>query len=428
MLELELDTDPWQSEIINDPHRVKVAIVGRRAGKSTMLYLYGIKTALEYTGIKVLFTSPTFARCKSAMKAMATTPYWSKLCRRSYSQFPMRYEMVTGSTIEFRSLDKGHYKNIKGEGIKLALFDEAALCEEEAYFECIRPMLLDTDGTACLASTYRGRNWLYHLAQQGLTPNDKVKSWVLPSSVGRRFQGPEGIKRLEQYKAECAHKPGYFEQECENQPLSGTDCVFKFVDKALFDPSQNELARFQRAEAGHRYILAADLGRTPDFGYICVLDFDTGVVVYTEQLPQVEHSIQADKVRMIADRYQATVMVDATGGAAGGHDDSHVRFYRDRIPGIREFHFSQNNKRNLVGHLDLELQTAKVKIPRTHTELIAQLKTYRYKMSDFAIFPTFGAPSGEHDDAVSALCMAAWARKNNWINSSTAMPLSSALY
>src|SRR6266478_2373983 len=108
MLELQLDTDPWQSEIILDPHRVKVAVVGRRAGKSTMLYLYGIKTALEYQGIKVLFTSPTYARCKSAMKAMATTPYWSLLCRRSYAQFPMRYEMVTGSTIEFRSLVTVH--------------------------------------------------------------------------------------------------------------------------------------------------------------------------------------------------------------------------------------------------------------------------------------------------------------------------------
>jgi hypothetical protein len=141
-----------------------------------------------------------------------------------------------------------------------------------------------------------------------------------------------------------------------------------------------------------------------------------GNVVHVEQYPLgMRHEEQAQRTLTLSKRYnQALVVLDTTGGASGGRSESHIREYEKVLRSFQPVVWTIDTKRNMVNRLALDLETQKVKIPAAFTDLIAQLKLYRYKMTQNGIQPTFG-PSEGHDDLVAALMMATWAREKEWL-------------
>ena len=81
----------------------------------------------------------------------------------------------------------------------------------------------------------------------------------------------------------------------------------------------------------------------------------------------------------------------------------------------------------MVNKLALDLEKALIKIPAQFTELISQLKLYRYKMSAGAMQPSFG-PSEGKDDLVASLMMASLARERGWIHNPNYGSISDAIY
>jgi len=405
-----LKATPAQVEIIEDKTPIKVVTCGRRWGKTTLMALALARTAFAFPGSKSMYIANDYALSLDLFRTMKRARGFMRFVKSSPAQFPPRMELKNGSEIQFRSGDRPEL--ILGGGRKLICQDEAARGKRDLYQEKLLPMIADTDGQIILGSTYNGRNWYYDLSKEGRKGAEDIRTWVYPSRTGLKFQGARGKRRLERLRKRFPESVWLQEFEC--QPLASKDAVFRFVERIVggrLEPT---------AIPGHNYVLGLDLGRVKDPTGAVVLDLNTDTVAHAESFPlMMEHAEQAQRAKRLAQAYNdADVIVDSTGGAAGGKEESYVKFYRDVIDGLREITWTRTMKMNLVNQTALDIERKKVYIPKEATELVAQTKLYQYRFGANAIMPTYGAPSGEHDDEISGLMMCLWARERGWVSAS----------
>ena len=399
---------PHQIEIIEHPAQIKAAVCGRRWGKTIMMAMYLAIAALKRPNCTVWYVSQSYSRSLKMMRIMKKCKPFMMLVRAVHSQFPPRFEMKNGSEVGFRSADRPD--ELRGEGLRLICVDEAAILTKYLFWEVLYPMVADTDGTILAGSTFNGHNWFYELAEEGKKNLPDKKTWVYPTASGMRFQGQKGRARLARFKANTP--PMVWQQECECEPLALIDAVFMYVDQCIGGVPG-------RPDPRTRYVVSQDIGRTYDPSGVVVMDY-AGNVAHVEQYPLgMLHATQARRTLALSQQFNnATVVLDTTGGASGGHSESHIKEYQKIIHAFQPVTWTIDTKRNMVNRLALDLETMKVKIPPVFKDLIAQLKLYRYKIAQNAIQPTFG-PSEGRDDLVAALMMAAWAREKQWFSTSS---------
>lgn len=403
---------PAQREIIHHPARIKVAVCGRRWGKTVLMAMALGIVAAQYPGCRCWYVANDYSLVLEQMRMMMKSQSFMAMVAKPHMQFPPRFEMKNGSQIAFRSADRPHL--LRGAGLRLICHDEAANSSKELFWEVLAPMTLDTGGTIICGSTYKGRNWFYDLAEKGkrwnadpLSADHLIKTWIYPTSTGMRFQDAAGKKRLEQLKAET--DPMTWQQECECEPLAVTGAVFRHVDQCI--GGEPEVWNERQPQRG-LYVVAQDLGRVEDHSAIIVLNLETGNVAHACEYPLgMLHEDQAKRTRDIAAQYRALVVLDSTGGAAGGRHESYVREYLKIMPDAREINFTAETKRNMVNRLNLDFEQRRVTIPPEYKEVISQCKLYQYKQTDTAIIPQF---FGRPDDYVASLMMATWARERGW--------------
>lgn len=413
----KLHVTPDQGSILRHPARVKVAVCGRRWGKTILMAMALVKAACEFPGSRSWYIANDYGLALAQMRMMKRNPDFMKLVAHPVSQFPPRFEMKNGSEIAFRSADRPDL--LLGAGLRLIAHDEAARSSKDLFWRVLMPMLTDTRGTMLCGSTYAGRNWFYNLAELGKKydpsnpTNDFIKTWVYPTRTGISFQGLGGAEELERLRAQ--YPPMVWSQEFECEPLATIDAVFMYVDQCIVNTLPLPPQRCAQ------YIVSQDIGRTYDPSAVIVID-KAGNVCHAEVYPLgMLHAEQAKRTLATAQRFNcAQVVLDTTGGASGGKSESHIREYLHIIPNAREITHNQTEKRNMVNRLALDFETKKVSIPAQFKELIAQLKLYRYKIGEFSVNPQFGAEKNGHDDLVAALYQATWAREKNWFRSNGA--------
>lgn len=402
------NANPAQVEILQHPARIKVAVCGRRWGKTILMLLAMAVTALEYPGCRIWFIANDYAHAMAQMRAMKRSPDFMKLVRHCYAQFPPRFELKNGSEICFRSADRPDL--LLGAGLRLIAYDEAARGTKDLFYRVLMPMIADTRGTIITGSTYNGRNWFYDLAELGKNwsednPDAMVKTWIYPTHTGYEFQSDEGQQELKRLKANT--DPMTWKQEYECEPLALIDAVFAHVDQCVSKKPANV------PQHGRRYVLAQDIGRVVDASGIVVMDLDTGEIVCAHGYPLgMRHDEQAKRTRQTAEDWNnALVVLDTTGGATGGRNESAIKDYAKIITSFMPIVWTVDTKRNMVNRLALDFETKKLSIPEEFKELISQAKLYRYKFSESAMQPTF---FGRPDDQIAALMMCAWAREKGW--------------
>ena len=400
-----------QNEILNDKHPVKIVLAGRRWGK-TVMEAYGlIMTAQNHPGCSCWYVSNNYRLSGKLMRIMAGNAEFMRLVDRPSWREPGRFNLKNGSEIEF--LSSSMPTNLRGGGQKLVCLDECGEQPRSLYEQILLPKILDTGGSIICTGTPNGRNWFWDLYDTYKDKkDDTIRSWKYTTEQGMRFQGAAGKKRLLAFKNSMAS--GTYEQECLCMPLSATDTVFRFTER-MIDP----MGHLSGPMNGKKYVAGLDLGRTTDPSCLVIIEVDSGRILFLRQFPLgMEHSVQAAAVKEVVKQYGCQVVIDTTGGAAGGQHESYIEFYRERLgSALREFTFTAESKRNLVNHLALQIEQSKIHIPEVECkELIAQVKSYRQKQSEWGMSPRFGAPSGEHDDQVMALGLACWGIKQKWFN------------
>ena len=158
-----------QLNIFDDPARFRVAVCGRRFGKS-FLAIWEIARAARQPNQRVLYIAPSYRQAKSII----FDPLIEQLTKRNtvkrVIQSELSITLINGSKIELRSADAAD--SMRGLSGSFAVLDEVAFMDKTVWTDVVRPLLSDQEGGALFITTPQGQNWVYDLYLQGETLDD----------------------------------------------------------------------------------------------------------------------------------------------------------------------------------------------------------------------------------------------------------------
>jgi predicted phage terminase large subunit-like protein len=200
---------PHQRPVLLHPARYKVVVTGRRWGKTTL----GLLACLEghgahagqwpgaLQGAQIWWCAPTYPMASAIWRDLkfATKRAWV-----AKSELERRIDLPGGGSVTVRSTDNPD--TLRGVGLDGVVLDEAAMMDERAWTEVLRPTLADRQGWALFLSTPKGQNWYWRLFEQA----GQQPEWA-------RWQAPTAENPLippdELAAAEREQGPWVFRQE-----------------------------------------------------------------------------------------------------------------------------------------------------------------------------------------------------------------------
>lgn len=159
------DDHPKQAEIFRDTSRFRIAVCGRRFGKTVLGTEEALRAAYDTPKGKIWIIGPT--------REMVKELFWTPLLNRCRD---LRWKIKLDGTylrivrtanyaqIVLKSADR--IDRLRGHGLHLAIMDEYADMDAELWPEVIRPALTDTMGKALFIGTPKGRTHFYELYQR----------------------------------------------------------------------------------------------------------------------------------------------------------------------------------------------------------------------------------------------------------------------
>ena len=164
---------PAQKTIANSKKRFRVAVCGRRFGKSYLAMRELAKFAAQ-PNRRIFAVYPSYRMAKQII--------WDKLKYKlmdmnwvdKINESDLSISLINGSKIFLRGAD--NFDSLRGIACDFLIMDEFAMIDEKAWTEVLRPTLSDTGGHALFISTPMGMgNWAYELYQN---QNKDPESWA----------------------------------------------------------------------------------------------------------------------------------------------------------------------------------------------------------------------------------------------------------
>jgi hypothetical protein len=416
-----------QREVLALPGRFRVAVCGRRFGKTVAAMLAVIQRCEHNSDAqRVWWISPIQDQSDRVEREMVE---WLKTrIRRGkvldddedetyWDHRKQEHALIysgNGSRIEFHS---AHVPDrLRGAGLNLVVIDEAADVSEYTWNLVIKPMLLDAHGEAFILGTPRGTgNWLhrlYLLGQDGEHART-YRSIRLPTTRNPRITKEE----LDEFRADMSEEE--FRQEFEAEFIESAGAVFTKITDAI---DGDVLAR---GRAGEIYVTGIDLGEHKDFTVLCSVGCRSQRLEGFARFNRIGWHEQVARIKEYLERFPGPCIVDNTGVGDPIFSDIQ-RFHKSFT---EPFTFTPATKAEVVHGLALGLESKELKLARVPL-LIDELKAFSRIESKraFAAYTKYGAPQGLHDDCVMALALAWYGLKKAalWAAHSGPLPLSFA--
>jgi phage FluMu gp28-like protein len=298
LTKFEIKLHQNQIQIFKAPERFKIAITGRRFGKTYLAAYSIILSALKKQNGVYFVVSPSYAQTKiiwRMIKRFLPREYIKKIMEGE-----LYIELVNGSLIFAKSGDNP--SSLRGEGLDGVVLDEAAFLHPDVWNEAIRPALADKMGWAIIISSPKGKNWLYELFLRGLDDTQPDYASFRFSSFDNPLVPPSEIEEMSRNLPELSYK-----QEILASFIEGGGVVFRNVDKVMRGYPEEPIP-------GVFYIMGVDLGRHEDFTVISVARTDQNRQVYLEKFNRTDWDYIKDRVRDVHFKYNnAPIIIDSTG-------------------------------------------------------------------------------------------------------------------
>lgn len=165
-------SDP-QLSIARDTHRFRVAVCGRRFGK-TFLARNQIAKYSRYPNQLVWYVAPTYRQAKGIMWKPLKTRLREINWVKKVNETELTIELVNNTTIQLKGADNPD--SLRGLGLNFLIFDETGDIDPDAWNVC-RPMLSDTGGHALFLGTPKGMNWFKDLYDRQIIDPENWASW-----------------------------------------------------------------------------------------------------------------------------------------------------------------------------------------------------------------------------------------------------------
>lgn len=375
-----------QRRVLESDTRFRVLNWGRRTGKNEVAIVDTIRYALENPDSIVWWVSPTYEQSNDYGfdRMLEMLPNALVQGEPTYSK-PRSIELITGTTISFKSADKP--KSLKGGGVDRMVVDEAASIAGDIWYEYLRPTLTDTLGGGCIISTPKGKDWFHTMFYRGQEDEDDTV-W---SSHATSFDNP--------------HVPdSEIEQQRENMPdrIYEQEYLAEFTEDAgeVFIDMNIEDYDYESKVGSEPYRIGVDYARHHDWTVVLVLD-SAGYVVHIRRVQKTSwHAIEA-VIKNVYEQFQpATVQVDAT------RDNKITEDLEAVGVNVEPIKFTQQKKADMVENCAAMLEAGDVTIPEDASRLRREMEAFEYDVTR-AGNVRYAAGDTEHDDMVDALCLAA---------------------
>ena len=371
-----------QKEIHDCPSRFRVVDAGRRFGKTRLGVWECLEVGLQ--GRRAWWVAPSYPIAQVG---------WRPL-RRIGQQLPgtdvrlaeMSIMLPNGGEVRVRSADNPD--SLRGEGLDLAVLDEAAWIKQEAWSEALRPALSDKLGRALFISTPRGRNWFWEQYQRGVRGDDDYKSFYFPTSANPHIPAVE-IEAAKHELPEIIYRQEYLAEFIDDQ-----GGVFRRVQEA----AQSQPLKIP--QEGSQYVAGVDVAASIDYTVVTVLDVSTHEMVYMDRFNRVDYNVLIDRLEAIYKRWNLSSMkIEANSIGQPVIDQLNIRNMS-----IIPFLTTAATKQVIIQNLQAAFENADIKIINDPV-LIGELLSFESKRNPSGSF-SYAAPEGLHDDAVMSLAIA----------------------
>jgi len=260
--------------------------------------------------------------------------------------------------------------------------------KEEAWTEALRPALMDKKGIGIFTGTPKGKNWYFQLWMRGQDPlQTDYKSWAFPS-IDNPYIDPKEIKDFGRDMPEMAYR-----QEIMAEFLDDVGSVFRHVRNCID-------GTFEEPQPSKFYYMGVDLAKTTDFTVLCVMDQNAHLVAF-ERFNQLDWVFQEKRIVNLAQKYNATVLIDSTGVGDPVYDQLRRKSIR-----VNGYKFTNASKAGLIENLSMHIDNQELTFPDIPV-LINELQIFGYTQTRTGQIH-YSAPQNYHDDCVIALALVAW--------------------
>ena len=373
-----------QTAVMDSPARFKVVACGRRWGK-TMLGKTVILDQALWKDKRAWWLAPTYLIASQVWRELkaAVLP----IPHIKISESERRIDLPGGGMIAVRS---GHQPdNLRGEGLDLAILDEAAFMEARIWQEIVRPMLATTRGRAIFFSTPLGRNWFWELFCIGLRGDEDGWAAFHFTSADNPLIPLDELESIRRQTARHIWKREYLAQFSEE---GGS--VFRGIRQAV------RLSSSPRPQPEHHYVAGVDWGRSHDYTVIAVIDASACQLVALDRFNKVGWSLQRGRLRAMAETWQPQVIW----AEANSFGSPNIEALQDDGLPMRSFTTTASSKAPLIESLALAIERGQLGL-LDDPALLSELSVYGMEALPAGGF-RYGAPAGHHDDMVMATALA----------------------
>ena len=396
---------PKQQEIKQSKAKRKVAVCGRRVGKTTLEGDVAKDGLLA--GLKVLYCAPTIDQ---------TETFWNEV-KRIFSPLidgGFLYKNETKKTIrgadaykdDFGSIHAktGHNADsLRGDTGDIIIMDEYSLMSADVWGQVIAPMTLDNDATIYFTFTPKRKNHAYKLYLKAKNDDTgRYESWNF-SSHENPYLDAVALAELGEDMTEDD-----YQQEIMAQFLDSAGQVFKKVSTITLSDGACNNPR-------HTRVCGLDWGKSRDWSCISVGCLDCRKELYIERYRHEDYRLQRVKIAKVWQDYNISF------GAAESNSIGETNIEELRAAGFNvQGYFTSKSSITPMASRQPKRGSSSVSIPKNRlvenfnlmfsnkdfhllpyevgTE---ELEAYEVSYNDSGI-PSYSHPDGGHDDTVDA--------------------------
>jgi hypothetical protein len=353
-------------------------------------------------GQRVVWGAPTFDQVRIA---------WGEMrhgvgTAARFTQQRMMAEFPTGGAVVFRSLDDPD--NARGHTADGVIIDEVEATKPAAWYEVLRPMLIDTGGWAWGLGTPLGRNWFW-VEHTAATDREDSASWQIPTVGCEIVEDGQRLERrphpLENPAIPFAEIERLFQtisqrsfrQEVLAQFLEDVGAVFRNIATNLYPGGDTP-----DAHEGHSLVMGVDWGKSEDYTVLSVGCRDCKREVVLDRFHGIQYRLQRQRLAALAEHWGVYEIL-AESNAMGEPIIEEMQYAGLPVIG---FQTTASSKPPLIENLALCLERQEIQFVDVPIAT-AELEAYEMKVNSNTGRPTFSAPEGIHDDTVMARALMA---------------------
>lgn len=401
---------PYQLKIHNDPHRFKIAVFHRQAGKTTFAINELIKKMILEPGV-YLYVAPEKSQAKNIIWKDPTVLFKylpAELIKKKNEVELTVYLKKTvpnqpGSVFYIEGADNiDRMRGLKPKGV---ILDEYAQMKPEVWTEVLFPAINQSGGWVIFIGTFKGKNHFYDLFSKYFDwstleaiENEDYVAFYLPETRNEFFT--DNQRRM----ARETMPEMQYKQEYGCEPMSGVSSVFPSITPLL-------TGSLKAKNPNHFYSMGIDLAKSVDYTAVSIIDRNTHCLVYQSRWQGDWNTTMETLTSLYKAWNRPTVTIDSTG--VGDPISEMLKRRGMRMTEASDFKFSGKSKDQLVKKMCLFFSEKKITLPNSDEipNLVNEIEQYAYE-----ILPSgkirYSAPSGKHDDEVMSLGLAMWPLKD----------------